>query len=300
MRRVSIYTEYLQLFNKMSTEEGNEAKPLSAEDVATLIDDRLAQQLGGLQQALTAEFSKQITGATGRLKKEVSGDLSAQIQSQLQEISEQLKPREGQESASQDQQTGQGQVDANDLSNMIDEKVRSATEATRAEYQQQLQRQSEEIQKLQKATEESQTREEKARQEAALARIESKFAEKAGESVINPNRFFQYLKEVEGSLEIDLDGQEAYFKTGKSDTFGNPVKVKATEYIPELLKREEYSHWAKPRPGSGSGEQPGNASGQRSKYFGGGSDVSTDDLVQMLKQGKGDELMQDLMVSERS
>lgn len=281
----------------MTTESTETNSSIDLSQVETLIDKKLTEQLAGFQQALGNQVSKEITGAIGRVKKDIGSELSGQFQAQLAEISEQLKGQ----SASAEREEPQAQSKAatpEDLTRLIEEKVKSATAATRSEYQQQLQNQAEQLQALQKISEENEERAKKAKQDASLARIESKFAEKAADSVINPNKFFQYLQQVEGSLEIDLDTQEAFIKTGKTDTFGNEVRVKATEYIPELLKREEYSHWAKPRPGSGSGEQPGNSGYSQSKYFGAGSTVSTNDLVQMIKQGKGDELMQDLIKAE--
>lgn len=286
----------------MSTETG-ESSGIDLEKVESLIEDRLSAKLSAFQSAIATEMAKQITGATGRVKK----DLSSEFQSQLEEISTQLKTAKEQPQSPAPGVTPEVTSDAagglspEALTRIIEAKVKDATAAERSQYQQQLERQSQQIEALQAQTTESQQREEQSRKEATLARIEAAFVERAGDMIINPHKFFRYLQSVDGTLEINLEEQEAFVKTGRADTFGHEIKIKAVDALPELLKKAEYSHWVKPRPGSGSGEQPGNNSGgSQSKYFGVNSNVSANDLVAMMKQGKEQELIQDLIAAENS
>jgi hypothetical protein len=288
---------------------------LTAEEIQKMIADSLAEQskqnselidsrLGQVQSVLASEFAKQLTGATGRLKKELGGDLSTQVQEAMGGITEQLQlMQQAQPPAQQQQEPAQQQQQqppADTSADSIQAQIEKAMAAERTKYQQQLQAQAQQVDELKKTVTKAEQDKIESDRRAKLSEYESRFASKVGNDVTDPARFFQFMSKVEGVFNWDEDAGRCTVSTGEVDNFGNPVVLDAVDYVPQLLKKPEYANWAKARPGGGSGEQPANGVTPgvvQQKYFGEGSKATASDLVQLMKQGKENLIKADLLGS---
>lgn len=287
----------------MTPEEVQQMLATAMDEQANKTTELIDSKLGQVQGVLAQEFAKQLTGATGRIKKELGGDLSTQIQEAMGGITEQLQSmQQAQPPAAQPPtpEPAPQQQSPADTAGSIQAQIAKALEVERAQYQQQLQAQAQQVEELKRTVTKTEQEKIESDRRARFSEYESKFASKVGNDVTDPARFFQFMAKVENVFEWDEETGRCTVKTGEIDSFGNPVVLDAVDYVPQLLNKPEYANWKKARPGGGSGEQPAGAIQQgvrQQKYFGETSNATASDLVALLKQGKEAELKADLLGS---
>lgn len=288
----------------MTPEEVQQMIATALDEQANKSTELIDSKLGQVQGMLAQEFAKQLTGATGRIKKELGGDLSTQIQGAMEGITEQLQTMQQQPPAQpptpEPAPQSAPQLPVDTSADSIQAQIEKAMAAERTKYQQQLQAQALQVDELKKTVTKAEQDKIESDRRAKLSEYESKFASKVGNDVTDPARFFQFMSKVEGVFNWDEDAGRCTVSTGEVDNFGNPVVLDAVDYVPQLLNKPEYSNWKKARPGGGSGEQPAGAIQQgvrQQKYFGEASNTSASDIVALLKQGKEAEVKADLLGS---
>ena len=262
--------------------------PLSPEDKAEIADlikeslttttENFTSQLNETSNLLKQEFTNQIGGVMGRTKKEIANAVSSvkdDFNNELKGTLDNLFEEQNNNS-----NLPPGDNDNNDKTSQL------------SQLANQIKNQANQMQQLQQRYQEAEQARIESEKQAARSRLESEFISKVGDRVVDPNNFMKVL--LANNKIYEKDGQ-LITETGEMNVDGTPKTIAATEAVDTFLNNG-YNYFAKPRPGNGGGSDSGNDQPQnyQSKYFNNGSSASADDLFAAMKQGKTDEVMQDL------
>jgi hypothetical protein len=217
-----------------------------------------AELLNSFKEEIRSEMQNGITGAAGRIKREMESSMSSQLTEALTPILTSLTPNNGEQQASkEDPAITPTTPEGNDLSSQL-AKVQAQIKAT--------QEQNQKLQADLRRAEESRLA---AEQQQVRSQAEQRFYAAASEVVSHPDQFLMIVQSIPG-----VAYQDGEFLFNSQDAYGNPVSQKLIEVLPDLVKTPSFAHFAKPRPGVGTGTLPASqqapVNSQSNGYFSNG------------------------------
>lgn len=230
-------------------------------------ESKIEQILSDRLAALDQKLQKDITGAIGRVSRKYD-NYKQEIEGNITQLLESSVLNNHQLSSSE-----------KDRNKTVDE--------------------SETIANLKQKLEEVEAERDRILSEAKTKDLENKFISATVGKIHNPRGFLRLLRDIDGI--VLQEGDKLLVNTPEIGENGEPRKVEAVEYLDTLLQNEEYAHFAKSRPGAGTGSQlsPDSYSvgGERAKYFNSDFDSANFDsrqLVKDLKSGKVGDVIDEL------
>lgn len=262
---------------KGTTENNNNAS--ASIDTAALIAE--------LADALMPKLNEAITGATGRVSKQIEkkyNDQLAALQARIEELG--------------NTSTDSGKEEPQSTSAKTEQKPTTPSEKQRDPNLDKLEKMEKMIQSLNEKVEAEQKRSDEAEARATRTAAEATLLAQLSDRTVNPRHFLNNAI-AEGRIEYK-DGQ---FVTKTKDQFGDEVVVSVLEkgksgsdYVDTLLASPDYTIYSKPRPGTGlgsSGSGKTAPSGQKSRLFADGA-APLDASKVAIEQGV-DALVQELL-----
>ncbi len=219
--------------------------PTNAEQQTSVTLKQLQQVLGGFKD----EISKMVTGAVQKSHKSLEGKLNDTVKAQLKTVLDEVIPPEGD---GQQQQIAQppttGEVEQPPAGDDIAARLQAMLQAQTQQMEQKLsettKQYEERIQAMQQAVEQE-------RLNTAMSQARTAALDPIRDRLHNPDLAWAYLE----SKGVSYDPEKGGYGVAGKDEFQNPTFTPLSEQLLSLEKEAGYLF--KPRPGTGTGTQPG-------------------------------------------
>ena len=220
--------------------------PTNAEQQTSVTLEQLQQVLGGFKD----EISKMVTGAVQKSHKSLEGKLNDTVKAQLTSVLDEVIPSEGdgqQQQIAQPPTTGEAEQQPQ-ASDEITARLQAMLQAQTQQMEQKL---TETTQQYEKRIEAMQQAVEQERLNTAKLNARNSVLDPLRDQLHNPDSFWSDVERLGAAYDSEKGG---YGIVGQ-DEFQNPTWTPLTEKLPDLQKSLAYQF--KPRPGTGTGTQPG-------------------------------------------
>ena len=220
--------------------------PTNAEQQTSVTLEQLQQVLGGFKE----EISKMVTGAVQKSHKSLEGKLNDTVKAQLTSVLDEVIAPEGdgqQQQIAQPPTTGEVEQQpqaGDDIAARLQAMLQAQTQQMEQKLSETTRQYEERIQAMQQAVEQE-------RLNTAMSQARTAALDPIRDRLHNPDLAWAYLESKGVSYDPEKGG---YGVTGK-DEFENPTFTPLSEQLSSLEKEAGYLF--KPRPGTGTGTQPG-------------------------------------------
>ena len=220
--------------------------PTNAEQQTSVTLEQLQQVLGGFKD----EISKMVTGAVQKSHKSLEGKLNDTVKAQLTSVLDEVIPSEGdgqQQQVAQPQTTGEAEQQpqaGDDIAARLQAMLQAQTQQMEQKLSETTKQYEERIQAMQQAVEQE-------RLNTAKAQARTAALDPIRDRLHNPDLAWAYLE----SKGVSYDPEKGGYGVAGKDEFQNPTFTPLSEQLSSLEKEAGYLF--KPRPGTGTGTQPG-------------------------------------------
>lgn len=207
--------------------------------------EQLQQVLGGFKE----EISRMVTGAVQKSQKSLEGKLNQTVKEQLATVLDEVIP--GADDDATPQQPPAGDVEAQEAPSGDDSITAKLQAMLQAQTQQMEQKLTETTQQYEQRIQAMQQAVDQERRNTAMQQARNQVLDPIRDQLHSPDSFWADIERMGATYDAEKGG---YGVAGK-DEFENPTWTPLSDKLPDFQKQLSYQF--KPRPGAGTGTQPG-------------------------------------------